>query len=84
MTLSLGLKGGAVNAVSVSGHTETKGLGTADEAPFLEQFQGLTSADDALGVDAMSGATVSSDAVRGAVAQALAHAHEMLGVGEVE
>ena len=78
------LKGGAVNAVSVSGHTETKGLGTADEAPFLEQFQGLTSADDALGVDAMSGATVSSDAVRGAVAQALAHAHEMLGVGEVE
>lgn len=84
VTLSLGLKDGAISAASVSGHTETKGLGTADEAPFLEQFRGLTPADDALGVDAMSGATVSSDAVREAVAQALSHARDVLGVGEVE
>ena len=84
ITLSVGIKDGAVNAVSVAGHTETKGLGTADEAPFLESFAGLTQADEALGVDAMSGATVSSDAVRSAVAQALSHARDVLGAQEVE
>ena len=84
ITLSVGIKDGAVNAVSVAGHTETKGLGTADETPFLESFAGLTQADEALDVDAMSGATVSSDAVRNAVAQALSHARDVLGAQEVE
>ena len=84
ITLSVGIKDGAVNAVSIAGHTETKGLGTADETPFLESFAGLTQADEALDVDAMSGATVSSDAVRNAVAQALSHARDVLGAQEVE
>ena len=84
ITLSVGIKDGAVNAVSVAGHTETKGLGTADEAPFLQSFVGLTQADAAQGVDAMSGATVSSNAVRGAVSQALTHARDVLGVEGVE
>ena len=84
VVLSVGVKDGAVSGVSVASHTETKGLGTADEAPFLQSFLGLSQADEAQGVDAMSGATVSSNAVRGAVAQALAHAHGALGAGEVE
>lgn len=84
VVLSVGVKDGAVSGVSVASHTETKGLGTADEAPFLQSFLGLSQADEAQGVDAMSGATVSSNAVRGAVAQALAHAHDALGAGEVE
>ena len=84
VVLSVGVKDGAVSGVSVASHTETKGLGTADETPFLQSFLGLSQADEAQGVDAMSGATVSSNAVRGAVAQALAHAHDALGAGEVE
>lgn len=84
VVLSVGVKDGAVSGVSVASHTETKGLGTADEAPFLQSFLGLSQTDEAQGVDAMSGATVSSNAVRGAVAQALAHAHDALGAGEVE
>ena len=84
ITLSVGVKDGAVSAVSVSGHTETKGLGTADEEPFLARFAGLSQADEALRVDAMSGATVSSNAVKSAVSQALSHARDVLGAGEVE
>ena len=84
MVLSVGIRDGAVSGVSVASHAETKGLGTADEAPFLQSFVGLTQADAAQGVDAMSGATVSSNAVRGAVSQALAHARDVLGVEGVE
>ena len=72
VVLSVGIRDGAVSGV---------GLGTADEAPFLQRFLGLTQAGEAESVDAMGGATVSSDAVRGAVAQALAHAHGVLGAG---
>ena len=84
IVLSVGVRNGAVSGVSVASHAETKGLGTADEAPFLQSFNGLSQPDEAQGVDAMSGATVSSDAVRGAVAQALVHARDVLGAGEVE
>lgn len=84
ITLSVGLLDGQVNAVSVSGHSETKGLGSADEAPFLAAFDGLSQPEEALSVDAMSGATVSSTAVREAVSQALAHARDELGAGEVQ
>ena len=84
IVLSVGVRNGAVSGVSVASHAETKGLGTADEAPFLQSFVGLTQADAAQGVDAMSGATVSSNAVRGAVSQALAHARDVLGAQEVE
>lgn len=84
VVLSVGIRDGAVSGVSVASHAETKGLGTADEAPFLQSFVGLTQADAAQGVDAMSGATVSSNAVRGAVSQALAHARDVLGAQEVE
>ena len=84
VVLSVGIRDGAVSGVSVASHAETKGLGTADEAPFLQSFVGLTPADAAQGVDAMSGATVSSNAVRGAVSQALAHARDVLGVEGVE
>ena len=82
--VSRGYGGDVVLSVGVTSHAETKGLGTADEAPFLQSFNGLSQPDEAQGVDAMSGATVSSDAVRGAVAQALAHARDVLGAGEVE
>ena len=84
VALSVGIRDGAVSAVSVSGHTETKGLGTAEEATFLARFTGIARAQEAQDVDAMSGATVSSSAVKGAVSQALAHARDVLGVGEVE
>ena len=84
VVLSVGIRDGAVSGVSVASHAETKGLGTADEAPFLQCFVGLSQADAAQGVDAMSGATVSSNAVRGAVSQALAHARDVLGVEGVE
>ena len=81
VVLSVGIRDGAVSGVAIASHSETKGLGTADEAPFLQRFLGLTEAGEAESVDAMGGATVSSDAVRGAVAQALAHAHGVLGAG---
>ena len=81
VVLSVGIRDGAVSGVAIASHSETKGLGTADEAPFLQRFLGLTQAGEAESVDAMGGATVSSDAVRGAVAQALAHAHGVLGAG---
>ena len=84
VVLSVGISDGAVSGVSVASHAETKGLGTADEAPFLQSFVGLTQADAAQGVDSRSGATVSSNAVRGAVSQALAHARDVLGVEGVE
>ena len=84
VVLSVGIRDGAVSGVSVASHAETKGLGTADEAPFLQSFVGLTQADAAQGVDAMSGATVSSNAVRGAVSQALSHERDVLGAQEVE
>ena len=84
VVLSVGIKDGAVSGVSIASHAETKGLGSADEAPFLQRFTGLSQPEEAQSVDAMSGATVSSDAVRGAVSQALAHARDVLGAQEVE
>ena len=84
VVLSVGVKDGAVSGVSIASHAETKGLGSADEAPFLQRFTGLSQPEEAQSVDAMSGATVSSDAVRGAVSQALAHARDVLGAQEVE
>ena len=64
---------GELTGVMVSSHSETKGLGGADEDGFMRQFVGLTTDDEALAVDAMSGATISSNAVKNAVAEALAH-----------
>lgn len=85
ISLSMGLKDGHVSSVSVSNHSETKGLGTSDEPDFLERFVGLEAdPDKALAVDAMTGATVSSNAVRSAVSQALMHAHDELGLSAEE
>ena len=84
VVLSVGVRDGAISGVSIASHAETKGLGSADEAPFLQRFTGLSQPEEAQSVDAMSGATVSSDAVRGAVSQALAHARDVLGAQEVE
>lgn len=84
VVLSVGVKDGAVSGVSIASHAETKGLGSADEAPFLQRFTGLSQPEEAQSVDAMSGATVSSNAVRSAVSQALAHARDVLGAQEVE
>jgi len=79
--LSAGVRDGAVTGVSVSSHTETKGLGTSAQDTFLAAFQGIAANPDAaFGVDAMSGATVSSNAIRSAVSQALQHANEVLGM----
>ena len=81
ISLSVGIRDGAISGVRISTHSETKGLGTSAEAPFLEQFTGLPASEEsALGVDAMSGATVSSNAVKTAVAQACRHAEEVLGL----
>ena len=84
VVLSVGVRDGAVSGVSIASHAETKGLGSADVAPFLQRFTGLSQPEEAQSVDAMSGATVSSNAVRGAVSQALAHARDVLGAQEVE
>ncbi|NLF28234.1 MAG: FMN-binding protein [Clostridiales bacterium] len=82
--LSAGVRDGAVTAVSVSSHTETKGLGTSAQDTFLAAFQGIAANPDAaFSVDAMSGATVSSNAIRSAVSQALQHANAVLGVAGV-
>lgn len=65
---------GEVCGVSVSAHSETKGLGTDAGARFVADFVGLPGragvADD---VEAMTGATVSSAAVKNAVDEALSH-----------
>ena len=67
--LSLGVStAGRITGIAVTAHTETKGLGSADEAPFLAQFTGTAAVPEtAAGADAMTGATVSSNAVKTAV-----------------
>lgn len=76
---------GYVSGVKVSGHVETKGLGTTAEAPFLGSFLDLKGTGGAaLRVDAMSGATVSSNAVKNAVDEALSHYEKNFGAGEAE
>ena len=65
---------GQVAAVRVSGHSETKGLGTPEGEAFLSAFAGLSAREGAAQeVEAITGATVSSTAVRRAVDQALTH-----------
>lgn len=65
---------GQVAAVRISGHSETKGLGTPEGEAFLSAFTGLAArAGAAEEVEAITGATVSSTAVRRAVDQALTH-----------
>ena len=72
--LSVGiLSDGSVSGVTVSSHSETKGIGSKDEVVFMEGFVGLDAADGADLVDAMSGATVSSNAVKKAVNEAMSH-----------
>ncbi len=78
--LALGVSAaGRITGIAVTAHTETKGLGSADEAPFLQQFVGSPAAPDtATQADAMTGATVSSNAVKTAVACALSHCQDAL------
>ena len=65
---------GQVAAVRVSGHSETKGLGTPEGEAFLSAFAGLSAREGAAQeVEAITGATVSSTAVRRAVDQVLTH-----------
>lgn len=65
---------GTVTGIQISGHSETKGLGSAAEKPFLKRFSGMQAGrDSALDVDAMTGATISSTAIRKAVDEALKH-----------
>lgn len=78
ISLSVGIgTDGVVTGISVSNHSETKGLGTSAADTFLNAFVGMQAGqDDATGVDAMSGATVSSTAIRKAVDEALRHFSE--------
>lgn len=78
--LSLGVStAGRITGIAVTAHTETKGLGSADEAPFLAQFTGAAAVPEtAAGADAMTGATVSSNAVKTAVSCALSHCQDVL------
>ena len=78
ISLSMGIKDGQVTGVSIATHAETKGLGTAQEASFLESFVGLTSDTQAAQVDAMSGATISSQGVKSALGEALSHYAKVL------
>ena len=82
VSISLGVNtSGAITGVSVSNHSETKGLGTSDEKPFLTAFYGMAASPEKIsGVDAMTGATISSNAVKNALAQALAFSEEVLGI----
>ena len=59
VSISLGVNAsGAITGVSVSNHSETKGLGTSDEKPFITSFYGMAaSASKVSSVDAMTGAT---------------------------
>ena len=76
---------GAVTAVKVSAHSETKGLGTGAETIFMAQFAGLSASDgEAADIDSMSGATVSSNAVINAVDEALTHYEMHFGGGEAQ
>ena len=69
--LSLGVStAGRITGIAVTAHTETKGLGSADEAPFLATvYVALAgcAGNGRAGADAMTGATVSSNAVKTAV-----------------
>ena len=40
VVLSVGIRDGAVSGVAIASHSETKGLGTADEAPFFAALPG--------------------------------------------
>lgn len=74
---------GEVVGVSVSAHSETKGLGADAGARFLGSFAGLPGkADAAEDVETMTGATISSDAVKRAVDEALSHYEANFSAGE--
>lgn len=74
---------GEVAGVSVSAHSETKGLGTEAGEEFIGGFAGLPGVSGAAyGVDAMTGATISSDAVKNAVDEALSHYEANFSEGE--
>ena len=76
---------GQVTGVSVSAHSETKGLGTDAGARFTGSFAGSPAmAGAAMDVDAMTGATVSSNAVKNAVDEALSHYEANFSAGEAD
>jgi len=65
---------GTITGVAVSSHSETKGLGTDAQTPFLERFIGENAANEGgVQVDGMTGATVSSTAVKVAMNEAVEH-----------
>ena len=71
--------------MSVSAHSETKGLGTDAGARFTGSFAGSPAmAGAAMDVDAMTGATVSSNAVKNAVDEALSHYEANFSAGEAD
>lgn len=73
--LSVGIVSkGTISGVTVSSHSETKGLGSKDEQYFMKDFIGLDVSSGGTGsIDAMSGATISSNAVKKAVNEAMIH-----------
>lgn len=76
---------GEVTGVSVSAHSETKGLGTDAGTRFIDSFAGIPGmAGAAMDVDAMTGATISSNAVKRAVDEALSHYEANFSAGEAD
>lgn len=76
---------GKITGVTVTGHTETPGLGTKAMTPeYLAQYNGQsavtrTNEGDKTQIDAITGATVSSDAIFRAVNKSLTQYNEMGG-----
>ena len=71
---------GTVSGVEVSGHSETKGLGTPAQKGFLAQFVDKKAESvPTMKADAMTGATISSTAIRKAVDQATSHFNQNFG-----
>ncbi len=62
VSMSLGIDAsGAITGVNVTNHKETKGLGSADEKPFLASFVGLNAAYESDGAGATANEGASSD-----------------------
>lgn len=86
MTLGVNKKG-AITALSVDSQSETAGLGNRiTTAAYLDQYPGVAATEEAVAarIDGITGATVTSKAVIGAVTEAVAYAHNELGIEGAE
>lgn len=79
VTVSLKMKDGKIQSVTVDGPNETPDVGGKALDTLKQQIMDAQSAE----IDGVSGATITSDAVRGAVAKALAQARGEAVTGNV-